>query len=211
MSKFIRILCVIFFIFSTNTKSVAAIQQSGGWWGTFSNHKLSNDNSFWVETQLRYNVSHGQLGQILYRTGLLQKMGDSMGLGYLYGFIQTPGAREHRLALQHTMKYSSTLSHRIRVEYRDLEDNDDLGYRFRYLFRYQGKKLFDHEFVFWNELFLNLNKTSWNGNRSMDRNRLFFGLRKKLGHLNLEYGYLNQYVPRDKKIYEHLFVLYLFF
>ena len=77
MSKLIRILCVIFFIFSSNTNAVAAIQQSGNWWGTFSNHKLSNDYSFWVETQLRYNVSHGQLGQILYRTGLLQKMGDS--------------------------------------------------------------------------------------------------------------------------------------
>ena len=200
-------LTTIFFLFTIFNLSYAETQNtSGAWWGTFLNTNLKNDFNFWAETQLRYNSSKGQLGQILYRTGILQTLNKNHNIGYLYGFIQSPISREHRLALQHSMKYSQSFSHRVRLEFRDLEDNDDEAYRFRYLVRYSKEKL-----LIWNELFLNLKKTSWNGNKLTDRNRLFIGTHKKNEKFSYDIGYLNQFVDRGVKNYQHQLVIYLFF
>jgi len=196
---------------------LAAENKYGEWFGTFTKKNLSDRLSLWSETQLRYSYSDGAMAQVLVRMGLLDQVNPNHELGYLYGFIQSGHSKEHRLALQHSMTYLSSsetkLSHRIRLEARFIEDISSDASRFRYLLRFQKNNfLSDFNGVIWNELFINTQKVSWNGNQSFDRNRLFLGLNKKIGETKYEFGYLNQYVSRDSRdIIEHLAVLYLFF
>lgn len=186
--------------------------KSSSWFGTFSEKKLSQDFSYWIEAQVRYSFESGGTQQILYRTGLLQNLNESQGLGYLYAYIQSSALKEHRLTLQHTLKMNSFFSHRARFEMRLMEDDLDNATRFRYLLRGQKPIKNAYKLVAWNELFLNMQKTSWNGDRFFERNRLFLGLRKDLMNFSLEAGYLNQMVPRKSgDVSEHIAVVYLFF
>ena len=212
-------LFAVAFLFISNS-SFALENNKSSWLGTFANIKLTEKFNYWIETQVRYNLDLGNTAQVLYRTGVLQKMSETQGLGYLYAFIQSGNAKEHRLTLQHTQNYGNfsevKLSHRARLESRFLEDDVqsyDTGARVRYLLR--AEKLHSHHyaFVIWDEVFINLNKTSWNGNDHLDRNRFFIGVKK--GFLNsnhFEIGYLNQFVPRDSgDISEHIATFYFFF
>jgi hypothetical protein len=212
--RLLKILLITLFISS----SLYSAENSERFWlGTFSNKKLTDVFSYWIETQVRYNMNQGSTGQLLYRTGVLQKLNDKQGLGYLYAHIQSGSNKEHRFTLQHTQNYGNfagfKLSHRARLEARFLEDIDEDGSRFRYLLRADQLNFKKYGLVLWNELFVNLNKTQWNGNDSMDRNRLFIGVKKKIFDSNrIEFGYLNQYVPRDSgDSSEHVLTLYLFF
>ena len=194
----------------------ATTNREGFWYGTFANKSLTDKFSYWIEGQLRYRVDQGQVGQFLYRTGLIQKLNSNHSLAYLYAHIRSRGFYEHRLALQHGMKYGSLLnhkfSHRVRFEFRDLEDNDKNATRFRYLLRADQNKEQGFSLVVWDEVFINTTKTTWNGNDSMDRNRFFLGFKYPfLSKNRMEFGYLNQYIPRDSgDISEHLLVAYLF-
>ena len=204
----------IFLIFGLISYSCWASQQNlGSWLGTFSHKQLNEHISVWMETQVRYNLELGQTGQVLYRSGLLQKKTQKEQLGYLYGFIQTQLTREHRMTLQHTYKYSKyNLSHRARIEgrffERDFPERQD-GARFRYLLRADNR----FDFVVWNEVFLHLGRTDWNNGMLWDRNRLFLGHKKNWGDSNrMEWGYLNQFIPQSTRdVSEHLIVFYFFF
>jgi hypothetical protein len=183
---------------------------NSAWFGTFSKKTLNQDYSWWSEAQLRYSFDNGEVGQFLYRTGLLKSISKDQGVGLLYAFITTNTAKEHRWTFQHTQTYmnndSFSLSSRARLEYRNLENNSDDSWRSRYLLRFEKEN-----YILWNEIFLNLTAEKSSDNQLFERNRFFVG--KKLNILNtkVEYGYLNQYVPReDASTVEHLVVLYLF-
>lgn len=199
--------------------SFAAETKESLWFGTFAKKALTEKYSFWIETQVRYGIDTGSTNQVLYRTGLLQNLNDKHGLGYLYAHIQSPTSREHRLTLQHTMNHGSIdqsykLSHRARLEGRFLEgvSQDNAG-RFRYLLRADQIQFSSWGLIVWDEVFINLNKTKWNGDNSFERNRFFIGLKKLFLESNhLEVGYLNQTVPRKTEdTSEHILALYLFF
>lgn len=186
------------------------------WLGTFNKVKLTSKSFLWSETQLRYNVEDSEMGQTLIRGGLLRKIGKkNQEVGLLYAFIQSGVNKEHRLALQHTMRYSESvnLSHRVRLEYRALENQKPLDERFRYLFRYQSLKKRGLGLpVIWDEVFVNLDKKPNDKIDYLDRNRLFIGFRSKFEEFNFEYGYLNQYAPREgQSVMDHTLVAYLFF
>lgn len=66
-------------------------------------------------------------------------------------------------------------------------------------------------FLVWDEIFLNLTDDEWTGERFDERNRFFIGLKKPNQAHSVEFGYLNQFVPRSEDIVEHIAVLYLFF
>ena len=98
------------------------------------------------------------------------------------------------------------LSSRSRLEARFFEDVSEDSSRFRYLLRLDYKR-----YVIWDEVFINLKKDELTGNRVVDRNRFFIGLKSKIFNSKIEYGYLNQYIPRgDVDTIEHLLVAYLF-
>jgi hypothetical protein len=196
---------------------LAADDQTGAWLGTFANKKLTSSFNYWLETQVRFNHDQDATKQVLYRTGLLHKIGKSHSLGYLYAFIQSGLTREHRFTFQHGQTYgilaNFKFSHRARLEARILEDDDTKNAgRARYLLRVEQNK--DHYgLVIWNEYFANLNKTTWNGDTHSDRNRFFIGIKNKfLASNRIEFGYLNQYVPRDTgDVSEHILTFYFFF
>ena len=212
-----KLLLILFFIFSS---SLAAKNQNGTWLGTFSKKQLSETYSYWIETQVRYNTDLGNTSQILYRTGLLQKVSQSEGVGYLYGYIQSGNTREHRFTVQHTQKYGQAVglsfSHRARFESRYLEKTTqtyETAGRFRYLLRAEQDESSGYNLVLWDEIFLNLNETEWNGDQTNDRNRFFIGFKRKFLESNrVEFGYLNQFVARESGgISEHIATLYVFF
>ena len=181
----------------------------GEWLGTFTKKPINERYSFWSETQLRYSYTQGGMSQVLVRMGALDQVVKDHELGYLYGYIHTGGAKEHRLTLQHSMKYSDSLSHRMRFEGRYLEDVAEDSTRFRYLIRYQSNDIYNKfNLVLWDEVFVNTKKVSWNGGESYDRNRLFVGLNKVIQKTKYEFGFLNQHT---ENVSEYLFVLYLFF
>lgn len=200
--------------------ALAAEDQKGMWLGTFANKKLTENYSFWIETQLRYNLDEGNAAQVLYRTGVLQKLNERQGLGYLYAFIQSGLNKEHRFTLQHTQSYGNLsnykFSHRVRVETRHLEETTEsfeAAGRLRYLLRAEQRDDKNYALVVWDEVFINLNETSWNGHDTQDRNRFFIGVKQEFFASNrLELGYLNQFIPRESgDISEHIATVYLFF
>lgn len=196
------IFLIIPLTFLLANSSLAANNRDGIWFGTFANKTLTENYSYWIETQVRYGSDTGETRQILYRTGVLQKLNEVHGLGYLYGYIQTGITREHRLALQHSQKYGNwcmfSFSHRARLEARFLEDNHKDAGRFRYLLRADQTGFNTYGLVIWDEVFINTNSTDWNGNQSFDRNRFFIGMKRMFLESNkLEFGYLNQYTPLD--------------
>lgn len=211
---------ILILILITSLNVSAAEERNGTWLGTFAKKELSENYSYWIETQVRYNIDLGNTSQVLYRTGLLQKYGTNQGLGYLYAYIQSGDNREHRFTLQHTHKYGETsgiyFSHRARLESRYLEETTESfepAARARYLIRAEQNQVNKYNFVVWNELFLNLNHTNWNGDQTNDRNRLFIGLKKAFFNSNrFEIGYLNQFIPRETgDVSEHIATVYMFF
>ena len=200
---------LITFILSLNSFA-ETINKESAWVGTFSKKELTSNLSWWLEAQLRYSLDLGGVGQFLYRTGGLYTLSKTQGVGLLYGYITSSNTNEHRWALQHTQTYMENgnfkLSSRSRFEYRNLEDNNDDSFRLRYLFR-----LDNESFIVWNEIFLNLTDDIWTGERTVERNRFFIGRSAKVFNSKIEYGYLNQFVPRKTQtISEHVAVLYFF-
>lgn len=191
--------------------------QDGFWFGTFAKKKLYKDFDYWIEAQPRYNLSHGEMAQILYRTGLLHSLWQKTSLGYLYGYIQGGNNKEHRLTLQTTTRYQAQktfkLSHRTRLEGRFFEDNENDSVRFRFLIRADQVDFKDYGLIVWNEFFWDLTDEDASKGEVVERNRFFIGFKKLLlENSRLEIGYMNQFVPRESQdISEHILTLYLFF
>ncbi len=204
-----NLIILLFLTFVTISYSSERSQNSG-WVGIFAKKELTKEFSWWSEAQQRYSFDQGGVGQFLYRTGGLYRLNDSHGLGLIYGYITTGDIKEHRWTFQHTQSFmsseSSKLSSRTRLEYRNNEDSDDDSWRFRYLLRFDK-----NAGVFWNEVFLNFTDEEGADHQAFERNRLFIGRGLELFDSKVEYGYLNQYVPRqDTSIIEHIAVVYFF-
>ena len=104
------------------------------------------------------------------------------------------------------------LTHRHRLELRFIEDNNEDSYRYRYLVKATQKTSSFYKLIAWNEVFINLNKTQWNGQRTFERNRLFVGTKLNFESIDVEVGYLNQFIPRSQSdTSEHLFTTYIMF
>ncbi len=193
-----------------------ALTSNGSWLGTFTKKKINSQSFYWAETQLRYDLSSGEMGQLLYRFGYLRSLDSLPGeWGALYGYIQTGVAKEHRLTAQYTSKFpqigSIHLSTRIRLEHRILENIQAQSQRFRVLIRGDWNLDKEYKIVSWDEVFINTNDNTWVG-KTFDRNRLFIGARRTFENYNIEFGYLNQYVTnREDKQTQHILVGYFNF
>ena len=181
------------------------------WLGLFNKKKVAEDYSMWAEAQARMDNDEFTGQQILLRTGLLKTLDDKNEAALMYGYIITGDVREHRPTLQYAHTFfkneTSTLSLRNRFEYRKLENNDTVSGRYRAALRYQKGS-----YIIWDEPFLNITHEDWTGNRLVERNRFFVGKSFKFQEMNLEAGYMNQYVPRSSRTTsEHILTLYLFY
>lgn len=89
---------------------------------------------------------------------------------------------------------------RTRLEQRFDERAGDTGWRLRQFVRWtrpvsEGSKL---GWRLWDEVFVELNDTSWGQDIGLRQNRAFAGLGWSLDdRLTLEFGYLNQHIRRD--------------
>lgn len=210
-----RLLFSLLFLVSFNSFG-ALDNQTKSWLGLFSKKKFeTRDLSFWQEIQYRYSLDGGENQQILTRFGLLKNVNEAHEIGLIMGYIQTGNIKEYRPTLQHT--YSTLFENhkfllRSRLEWRDQEDNADNSIRYRLMnsYRYQLTPLYS--LLVWDEPFLNLTKEEWTGDRWIERNRLFLGIRIDQKDHRFEVGYMNQFVPRnDKDVSEHILVAYFFF
>lgn len=181
------------------------------WLGLFNKHQLEKQYSIWTEAQARMDNDKFTNQQLLLRVGLLKKIDDKNELGLIYAHVQTDIVREHRPTFQftHTFLKSdvSQLSLRNRFEVRKLENNDAISGRYRGALRYQS-----NHFVMWDEPFLTFTREDWTGLRMVERNRFFIGPILNFDDMNLEVGYLNQYIPRKSKTtIDHILAIYLFY
>jgi hypothetical protein len=204
-------LLIIILLFS---KAIYASESlNSTWLGLMNRHPLHNSFELWNEFQHRYSYESGKTHQILWRPGLLQRLDNKNEVGYLYSYIQTGLKKEQRLTFQWQWNHESAISNsRIRLERRHLENDEGDSWRLRYQFRTHKELKLSTQLVFWDEIFLNITRENWTGNRMLERNRAFLGLRQKIAVGQLEYGYLHTYVPRDYgDFYEHSLSLFLFY
>lgn len=205
----ILILLLVTFLASNTLAEVRSNDRT--WLGLFNKKEVTEDFSIWAEAQARMDNDEFTGQQILLRTGLLKSFDDKNEAGLMYGYILTGDVREHRPTFQYGITFfksgASTLSLRNRFEYRKLEDNNTVSGRYRAALRYQWDS-----YIVWDEPFLNITHEDWTGNRLVERNRFFIGKSFKVQEMNLEAGYMNQYVPRSSRTtYEHILTLYLFY
>ena len=212
MKKILMICCMLLAL-----NCFAMENSRDGWFGFFNKSTINEKFSWWTETQLRHDLDINKMQQALIRTGLLYKISSDLEAGFLYAYITSDTAKEHRFSLQNTMKYgvfaNAVFSHRMRLEYRSRERVKNLPERFRYLLRAQQEINRKIKRVIWDEVFLNLRKDPQIRNDIFAINRLFIGGRYALSSsFSIEAGYLNQYINRPvSKLMEHVAVLYLFF
>lgn len=185
------------------------------WFGLFGKKNITSHYDLWAETQLRHDETNQTMNQTLNRFGVLRSLNSNHEVGFLFAFVQTGLTKEYRPTLQYVYRRSwetGGVSIRNRLEGRDLEDVEANSLRFRTQLRYSHSLSPIIDFVFWEEPFVNLTRETWTGDRFLERNRVFLGTRVKWLQLNLELGYMNQYVPRETKdLSEHVLVTYLFF
>lgn len=212
MKVFFRYI-LFFTLILQSDRSWSAENRDGIWFGTFGRKPITDSVSFLSEVQLRYSTDLGSMSQTLFRGGLVKRLSVSHEAGFLMAYVQTNLLKEYRPTLQHsyatTSFFETQIMLRSRLEFRDLEDNPDSSLRYRLLVRSQTPIKSYLSFVFWDEPFFNLTKEDWTGARVFERNRFFTGLRWTHDTLNIEFGYLNQFVPRQIDVSEHLFVVYI--
>lgn len=211
-----KILFSIFLTLCHQTLQASTDDEQRVWLGVFAKKELKPTYSIWEEIQFRYGLTEGEMQQTLARIGLLKKFNIKHESGFLMAYSQTDAQKEYRPTLQHTYTHSledaSSLSLRGRLEYRDIENEDDNSVRFRTMINYR-KKINSHiSPLIWDELFLNLTKEDWTGEQTFERNRAFVGIRIDQSTHYWEFGYMNQFIPKnDKDSIEHILTGYLYF
>lgn len=208
---FLNLLTLASFLFFSTGTYAESRTLDRTWLGLFNKTKISSDYSFWTEAQARLDNERLTRQQLLFRFGILKPLSKSFEAGLLYAYVQTNPLYEHRPTLQLNSTFfkqsHSSLTLRKRFEYRKLENSEAISGRFRASLRYQYK-----HFIVWEEPFINLTHETWTGERVFERNRFFVGRSFNVSLVNLEVGYLNQYVPRhERSLIEHVLVAYLFY
>jgi len=195
--------------------SASATEENRGWLGIFSRKESSAHSHFThQELQIRYNFENGSNQQLLARFGLLKPISETQEIGFLMGYIETGDLIEYRPTLQHLIKSQASSriwSLRSRLEWREWQDTNTNSLRSRFQISLLQKLNSSYSLLVWDEPFLNLTHDSMSGERFFERNRAFIGVRFPfMGH-NVELGYLNQHVPRQTDLTEHIAVAYLYF
>jgi hypothetical protein len=187
----------------------AAAQDVQSWNTLVAQGPVDGKLLLWAELQPRFTNDVDRLGQFVARGAVGVRMKNDIDLhaGYHYQFNNpAPGvsSNEHRFwqqvsgpVLRHENGFA--LITRWRLEQRTFEGADDLGWRLRMQWRVQqplhGKGTAGP--LVWSETFFALNSTDWGARGGFDQQRSFVGWLQPLGNrLNLEAGYMHQYINR---------------
>lgn len=158
-------------------------------------------NGIYIETRLE-----GSLGYKISKNVTLW-LGDRYTLPHGDSSIRENGLVEY-LTWNAINKKNIQLITRTRFEERKATQFSQIAYRFRQRELLVFPTLFTAKLgpVFYDELFLNLNRTNWTNNNLFNQNRAFAGLRYTFNKaVNLDVGYLNRYLltrstPQDDHI-----------
>lgn len=226
MRLFTLFICCFLLQFSL----VAQVQQSG-WLASFNTFKINPTWSLHFDAQARSTDDVKQLQSLLLRPGINYHINKAWVATAGYAYIparRTIGNKsellaEHRawqqLVYNHKINRVASV-HRLRFEQRFLpivnynladiwKDGHESAYRLRYFMRHlmplRNSAVFSEGlfFALQDEVFINTgNKSNVNG-RAFDQNRLYlaFGYRLPHSKIDLEAGYMNQYLTgRNKSI-----------
>lgn len=160
---------------------------------------------FWQEIHLRFEQETDKH----YQTAL--RFGPSFDyktheIGLLFAYVQTGDNKEWRPTLQQNKTYNN-FTNRNRLEIRKLENQNEVSLRYRSLFRIESS-----QFIIWDEPFINLTREQWTGNRLLDKNRFFAGIKINANEWRTEVGYMYHYIPnKQQTIQEHILALMVFY
>lgn len=169
---------------------------------------LAENSSFkyYLEPQVRLIDTPYVFNQFLLLGGLGYQFNPDVMLFIGPGWITTKTPTNHTFTerrlwqqLNWRMLNNANLSLNSRTR---LEERDRTGYaqvafrlRERLWLRVPFKKWDDYSFSFYDEIFFNLNHPRWTSPYSMEQNRAFIGISKRLSKTTiLDVGYLNQYM-----------------
>ena len=209
---FCLLLCVVLLLGSERS-CAQAVDDLGVWTALFAQgelHAAGSDSDrlkWWFDGHLRFLDDANGFNQSIVRPGVGWELTGQSTVWAGYGWIRTSALRglefdEHRIWQQWTWSEGLgawKVAHRSRFEQRFLETGDDVGLRFRQLFRVQHnlpawRRM---KMVFWDELFYNLNDPDWGARSGFNQNRAFVGLGYQPSpncRWRVEIGYLNQVI-----------------
>lgn len=190
------------------------VNDEGLWLAALGNGNLSDrccankPVMWWFDAHCRLLDDTSGFNQSIIRPGLGLDLGNDATLWSGYAWIFTSPISgedfdEHRIWQQFTWAPSvrqMNFQVRSRFEQRFVEGGDDVGLRWRQLFRAQGREIQGTGIspVVWDEFFFNLNDTDWGASSGFDQNRVFAGFRlpgaRRFSKIRPEIGYLNQVI-----------------
>jgi hypothetical protein len=226
------VLSLLFFSSVPPLATAQTLDDTGVWFAAFGNGKFESLNEssnlrWWFDSHWRLRDDANGFNQSIIRPGIGYALTDTQALWAGYAWIKTSPLTagdfsEHRLWQQWTYTPQSEdwrFLHRSRFEQRWLETGDDVGLRWRQMFRAQ--KILTNgcpevSLVAWDEVFFHLNDTDWGAQHGLDQNRAFIGLgfkRCKKDKERVEVGYLNQFINRQGGVdgMNHILSVNLFF
>jgi hypothetical protein len=176
---------------------------------------------YWFDSQYRvFDIGSG-VSQVFARPALGYRLSNGVSLWAGYGYFNTrrsSGKRidENRYWQQvETPAYSvadAAVAFRVRLEQRDVEIGNDLGWALRLRLKFSRYLQADSRWqaVASVEPFFALNDTDWGGGAGTSQIRGFLGLSRPLAKAALEFGYMNQLIRRgEKDTNNHLAVISL--
>jgi len=186
-----------------------------GWAAWSSSYKLTDRWTLASDAHLRSTDDWNELRTVILRPGANYALRPNLSLGVGYAYVRTnaqgaPDAVEHRLWQQLIANQrigAKTLTHRVRLEQRDIEqptpgagiDANRLRYFVRTtlpLRRGEGGTAAGSTYLaLQNEAFFNLDRKERLNGQTFDQSRTFVGFGWRLrSDLDLEVGYLHQFV-----------------
>ena len=202
----LRQLHVLFAVFCAPPATAQDVQS----WNTLvAQGPIDGRVMLWAEVQSRFTQDAARLGVVIGRIGLGVRLKHDIDLhaGYQYQYdTPAPGITrdEHRFWQQVTAPVlrrdnGFALITRWRLEERTIVGANDLGWRLRMQWRVvqplHGKGTAGP--LVQSETFFALNSTDWGARSGFDQQRSFVGWLQPLSpHLNLEVGYMHQYLNR---------------
>jgi len=199
---------------STSTPGFAHENESGVWAVITLNDNFQTADGpsrwrYWFDAQYReYNLPGG-VTQTVLRPAVGYDLGPTVSAWAGYARITTRDNAgneidENRYWQQIAWTANRTqrglLIMRARLEQRDLEVGDDLGWALRYQLRYSHRAAVDSPWQVFGyvEPFFALRDTDWGADTGLQQNRTSLGVSYAFSHKAvLEVAYMHQYIPRD--------------
>lgn len=184
--------------------AIAADEDTRLWTSIVMDGELTEKTRWTAEIQPRFKNSAKDFDQLIVRPSVSYALSKQSSIALGYAYVETDTAqgtsKEDRLWQQYSYqsKWNEfSFSSRTRLEQRVLDISDGTSHRLRQMLRASHPIAPESQWhtLAWNEVFINLNDTTWAGGSGLNQNRLFAGVQWRYSEKSrLEVGYLNQII-----------------